>query len=84
MPLKNETLRGEWLQHPLTKELRQAIAEEIDGELTNLAEGSTLRNTASETNQETVRVLGILDGLKRVLSIIQEEWGVEENDGTGG
>jgi len=77
MPSELET-RVEWLQHPVSKEVRREIAEAIDNHLAVIVEEGTLMDTPEKTNQATVKELGVISGLKEALSILSQELELEE------
>ena len=79
MQLESET-RVEWLQHPVSKEVRKEIAAAIDNHLAVIVEEGTLMDTPEKTNQATVKELGMIGGLKEALSILSQELEIEEEE----
>ena len=61
----NEADRIEWLQHPVSKEVRQQIANAIDDHLATIVSEGTILDSPEKTNQATVKELGMIGGLKR-------------------
>ena len=76
----NDQERIEWLQHPVSKEVRKKIADAIDDHLAVLVSEGTLLDTPEKTNQATVKELGMIGGLKEALSILSQGLELEEEE----
>lgn len=62
-----------WKTHPVTMEVFRLVREKARLLKEFLGEGHTLRETAEQTQLETSRTVGRIEGLEQLLSLRWEE-----------
>ena len=70
-PESNEIL--DWLENHVTKWFLSEVSEQIDTELTSIANGGTLSNDAHLTNQLTAKANGRMEALNNIVSLLEVE-----------
>ena len=71
----------EWREHPITKEIFDALRETRDMDVQSLVDGGTLATDMGETAQLTARIVGKIQGINQILDIDFEEEEQEKEKG---
>jgi len=70
----------EWREHPITKEIFEALRETREMDIQSLVSGNTLCTDPGETAQLTARIVGKIEGLTQLIDIGYEAGEDNEED----
>jgi len=63
---------NEWLQHPVTKEVRKALEDRRYQLMLYMAQGATLSSEAETTLSYTARTVGEIAGLTEAIDLMRK------------